>query len=165
ARVLGHPREIGEERLGVDQIRRRAPGVGQGLEDRVQRAARLAVDVADALDHATGGERGAARDEHAVPDAHRARVRVLVFDGAARADAPCGWAGAVDGVELDLDQLFGASEGLYLNERGGRPGVTEAFRERAGRLIGNGDVGDVDARAHDIVEPAAGFAHAPLGDG
>ena len=75
-----------------------------------------------------------------------------------------GGGGAVDGVELDLDQLAGPGQAVDLHQGGGRAGVAEVTGDGAGRGVGHADVGHVDAAADHVGEPAARLAHAPLGD-
>src|SRR5439155_20992877 len=90
------------------------------------------VELALALDDPPGAERRCAGHEHALADAHRPRVGVLVLDGATGRDAARPGTGAVHQIELDLDQLLGAREPVHLHERGGRPRVAKiAARVRA----------------------------------
>ena len=163
-RVVGRLREIGHEGLRVDEIAARAARLGQGPEDRLHGGAGLPVHVARPVDDAAGIEGGGAGDEHAVAHPHRARVRVLVLDGPARGDPLRRLPGAVHRVELDLDELLRPGQTAHLDQGGDRPRVPEVLRVGPGRLVGQRDVGDVDATAHHVVEAPARLAHAPLGD-
>ncbi len=156
--------EVGEKRLGVDDVLARGARLRERREDRVHRVPRLAIQIALAFDDTAGAQRGGAGDDHAVAHAHRPRVRVLVLDGPPGRDALRRGTGAVDGVELDLDQLLGAREAVDLHERGRRTGVTQIPRDGPRGTIGDLHVRDVDAAAHDVRERAARLAHAPLGD-
>ncbi len=71
---------------------------------------------------------------------------------------------AIDGVELDLDQLRGPGQAVDLHERGGRPDVPQVAGDGPGRRVGHRDVGHVDAAADHVGETAARLAHAPRGD-
>src|SRR5216683_213156 len=55
-------------------------------------------------------------------------------------------------------------QAVDLHQRGGGSRVAEVAGDRAGGRVAHGDVGDVHAAAHDVVEPAARLAHAPGGD-
>src|SRR5206468_11273374 len=98
ARVVRASGEVGEELLGVDDVLARGPCLREGREDRVQRVARLTVEIALAFDDAAGAERRGTGDEHAVADPHRPRIGVLVLDRAPGRDAAGRGAVAVDGV-------------------------------------------------------------------
>jgi hypothetical protein len=111
-----------------------------------------------------GVQCGGAGDEHAVTHSHRARIRVLVLDGASRRDAPGRGGGAIDRVELDLDELLGPREPVDLNESGRRADVPEGAGQGPHGVGPHAHVGDVDAASHHVVEPAARPAHAPLRD-
>ena len=165
ARVVRGVGEIGEKRLGVDDVLSRGAGLLQRAEDRIHRVPRLPVEIALALDEPTGAERGGAGDEHAIAHAHRPRVRVLFLDGAPGPDAARRGAGAVDSVQLDLDQLLGARQPADLDERGRRPRVAQIPGECSRRRVGERHIRDVDTASHDVGELAPRLAHAPFGDG
>src|SRR5262245_62412103 len=82
ARVGGAAAEIGQVGLGVDDISAGGARLLESGEDRVHDRAGLPVHVALALDGAAGVQRGGTGDEDAVTDATRARVRILLLDGA-----------------------------------------------------------------------------------
>src|SRR5262249_27435867 len=75
-----------------------------------------------------------------------------------------GVSAAVDGVELDLYELLRPGQTVDGDQGGGGPRVLEVTGDRASRRIRHGDVGDVDAAAHHVVQATAGLAHAPCGD-
>src|SRR5262245_13629102 len=162
--IVVRPAQIGQERLGVDEVLARPARLGQGAEDGLHGGARLPVHVAHALDHAPRSQRRGAGDEHAIAHPHGPRVRVLLLDGPPGRDPPRRLSRAVHGVELDLDQLLRSGQPADLHQRGDRSRLSEVLRVRPGRLVGDGDVGDVDAAPHHVGEPSPGLAHAPLCD-
>src|SRR5215831_2003593 len=102
--------------------------------------------------------------KHTVADAEGARVCVHALEGATGRDPLTRGGRAVDGVELDLDELLRSGQTIDGDQGGGGPRVLEVARDRASRRIRHGDVGDVDAAAHHVVQATAGLAHAPRSD-
>src|SRR5262249_10383666 len=111
-----------------------------------------------------GPERRRPGDEHAVADADGARVCVHVLERAAGRDPLTRGPRAIDGVELDLDELLRPGQAVDGDQGGGGPRGFQVAGDRATRRIRHRDVGDGDAAAHHVVQAAAGLAHAPRSD-
>src|SRR5262249_56611015 len=121
---------------------------------RVHRVTRLTVEIALALDDTPSAERGRAGHEHAVAHPDRPRVGVLVLDRAPGRDAAGRRAGAVDGIELDLDQLLGPRQPVDLHERGRGPRIAPITGKRPRSAVGPQEVGDIDGAAGPVPAPA-----------
>src|SRR5207237_8309344 len=112
----------------------------------------------------TGAEGRCSGPDHALADAHRPRVGVLVLDGATGRDAAGAGTGAVHQIELDRDQLLGAREPVHLHERGGRPRVAKIAGQGPRGRVADLAVGHVDAADQDVTDVPAGRATAPISE-
>ena len=67
-----------------------------------------------------------------------------------------------DGVCLDFDQHLGRGKAAYLDQRRGRPNLTECLAVGTRGIVLRGDVDQVDAGSYDVIEGGPGLGQSGL---